>query len=243
MPTLEDTVKQHYGKVALTLETESCCSDTQQASDYSQEELSSVPTGAYLGEGSGNPVRLAELKQGEKVLDLGCGAGIDVFLAANKVGPEGHVLGIDMTSEMIERAKENAKARGYTNVEFGLSKIENLPLEDESVDVVTSNCVINLSESKKAVFEEIHRVLKPGGRLSIADIITIGKMPEELKKDSTLYCSCVTGAMEKEDYLRTIQGAGFRGASIVALRPSTIKMPDSVEAEPRAITLIAKKEA
>jgi arsenite methyltransferase len=243
MSAIEDEVKQHYSKIALMMETDGCCSSTLAtgSSDYSREELATIPVGAYLGEGSGNPVRYAALKPGEKVVDLGSGAGIDVFLAANRVGTDGRVIGIDMTSEMLERAKANARVGGYENVEFRLSSIETLPIDDESADVVISNCVINLSSSKKTVFEEAFRVLKPGGRLAISDVITDGKIPEELKKDTGLYCSCVTGAMERDEYLRTIREAGFRGVEIVASRPSTVKMPAGVSAVPQAITLLAMK--
>ena len=228
----------------MSQEPESCCpsdSGTAQSSDYSKEELVSIPASAYLGEGSGSPVRHAGLKPGEKVVDLGSGAGIDVFLAANNVGTNGHVFGIDMTTEMVERAKENARKGGYRNVEFRLSRIEDLLLDEESVDVVISNCVINLSSSKKSVFEEAFRVLKPGGRLAISDVITEGRMPEELKKNTGLYCSCVTGAMEKREYLKTIRDAGFSSLRIVASRPSTVKLPPGVKAVPRAVTLVAKK--
>jgi arsenite methyltransferase len=243
MSAIEEKVRQHYGKIALSMETDGCCSSTLAtgSSDYSKEELAAVPAGAYLGEGSGNPVRHARLNEGETVVDLGSGAGIDVFLSANRVGPAGHVIGVDMTSEMLERAKANARIGGYENVEFRLSSIETLPIEDESADVVISNCVINLSSSKKAAFEEAFRVLRPGGRLAISDVITDGKVPEELKKDTGLYCSCVTGAMERTEYLQTIREAGFRGVEIVASRPSTVKMPAGVSAVPQAITLLAVK--
>lgn len=241
MPTVEDAVKQHYRKIALFEGTEECCATGVEASDYSTEELASVPTGAYLGEGSGNPVRHAHLKPGETVVDLGSGAGIDAFLAANAVGATGHVVGIDMTAEMLERARDNARIGGYRNVEFRLASIEKLPVEDRSVDVVTSNCVINLSSDKKAVFDEAFRVLRPGGRLAVSDVITDGRMPEELKKNTELYCICVGGAMERSDYLKAIGDAGFSAVRVVSERPSTVKMPEGVEARPLAITLLAEK--
>jgi arsenite methyltransferase len=240
MPTVEDTVKQHYRKIALSTGTQECCASNSETSDYSTEDLTGIPASAYLGEGSGNPVRHAHLKPGERVVDLGSGAGIDVFLAANAVGEDGYVVGIDMTPEMLERARDNARIGGYVNVEFHLANIEKLPVSDGSVDVVISNCVINLSSNKKAVFDEAFRILKPAGRLAISDVITDVRIPEELKNEG-LYCICVGGAMERSEYLKTIRDAGFSAISIVSERPSNVKMPAGVEARPRAITLLAEK--
>ena len=183
---------------------------------YSDEELTSVPEGANLGLGCGNPVALAALKEGDVVLDLGSGAGFDCFLAANKVGSGGKVIGVDMTPDMLEKARENAHKGGYTNVEFRLGEIEHLPVADSHVDVIISNCVINLSPDKPAVFNEAFRVLKPGGRLMVSDIVLLNELPAFIKSSVAAYVGCVSGAMIKEDYLGAIKSAGFKDVSIVA---------------------------
>ena len=183
---------------------------------YSDEELTSVPEGANLGLGCGNPVALAALKEGDVVLDLGSGAGFDCFLAANKVGGGGKVIGVDMTPDMLEKARENAHKGGYTNVEFRLGEIEHLPVADSHVDVIISNCVINLSPDKPAVFNEAFRVLKPGGRLMVSDIVLLNELPAFIKSSVAAYVGCVSGAMIKEDYLGAIKSAGFKDVSIVA---------------------------
>ena len=183
---------------------------------YSDEELTSVPEGANLGLGCGNPVALAALKEGDVVLDLGSGAGFDCFLAANKVGSGGKVIGVDMTPDMLEKARENAHKGGYTNVEFRLGEIEHLPVADSHVDVIISNCVINLSPDKPAVFNEAFRVLKPGGRLMVSDIVLLNELPAFIKSSVAAYVGCVSGAMIKEDYLGAIKSAGFKDISIVA---------------------------
>ena len=162
---------------------------------YSDEELTSVPEGANLGLGCGNPVALAALKEGDVVLDLGSGAGFDCFLAANKVGSGGKVIGVDMTPDMLEKARENAHKGGYTNVEFRLGEIEHLPVADSHVDVIISNCVINLSPDKPAVFNEAFRVLKPGGRLMVSDIVLLNELPAFIKSSVAAYVGCVSGAM------------------------------------------------
>ena len=183
---------------------------------YSDEELTSVPEGANLGLGCGNPVALAALKEGDVVLDLGSGAGFDCFLAANKVGSGGKVIGVDMTPDMLEKARENAHKGGYTNVEFRLGEIEHLPVADSHVDVIISNCVINLSPDKPAVFNEAFRVLKSGGRLMVSDIVLLNELPAFIKSSVAAYVGCVSGAMIKEDYLGAIKSAGFKDVSIVA---------------------------
>jgi len=176
---------------------------------YTDEELRSVPEGSNLGLGCGNPLALVSLKEGEIVLDLGSGAGLDCFLAVNKVGEKGKIIGVDMTPEMIEKARENARKGGYENVEFRLGEIENIPAADNSVDVVISNCVINLSPDKKRVFKEAFRVLKPGGRLMVSDIVLLKELPDFIKNSVEAYIGCLSGAMIRDEYIDAIRGAGF----------------------------------
>ena len=201
--------------------TSTCCGGgnlaqtVSKAIGYTDEELTSVPEGSNLGLGCGNPVALASLVEGETVLDLGSGAGFDCFLAANKVGEGGKVIGVDMTPEMIEKARENAQMSNCANVEFRLGEIENLPAADNSVDVVISNCVINLSPDKKRVFGETFRVLKPGGRLMVSDIVLLRELPDFIKSSVAAYIGCVSGAMMKDEYLATIRGAGFQEVKIL----------------------------
>ena len=182
---------------------------------YSEEEMGAVPQGANLGLGCGNPVALASLREGEIVLDLGSGAGFDCFLAANKVGRKGKVIGVDMTPEMIDRARENAGRSGYKNVEFRLGEIENLPAADNSVDVVISNCVINLVPDKGKAFRESYRVLKPGGRLMISDLVLLKELPEVIKNSIEAYVGCLSGASMRDDYLGAMRAAGFEGVRVV----------------------------
>ncbi|MBP2685648.1 MAG: Methyltransferase type 11 [Deltaproteobacteria bacterium] len=182
---------------------------------YSAAEIGAVPPGADLGLGCGNPVALASLRKGEVVLDLGSGAGFDCFLAAREVGTEGKVIGVDMTPDMVEKARENARHGGYLNVEFRLGEIENLPAADRSVDVVLSNCVINLSPDKEKVFSEAYRVLKPGGRVMISDIVLTADLPEAVAGSLAAYAGCVAGALRKEEYLRLMEVAGFRNVRVV----------------------------
>ena len=178
--------------------------------------MASVPDGANLGLGCGNPIALASLKTGETVLDLGSGAGFDCFLAAPKVGPEGKVIGVDMTPEMIEKARENARKGNYANVEFRLGEIEHLPVADSSVDVIISNCVINLSPDKLKVYREALRILKPGGRLAIADIVATQSLPPEIQKNLALVSACVGGAATIDDTKAMLQEAGFAEIRIQA---------------------------
>ncbi len=182
---------------------------------YTEEELKSVPEGANLGLGCGNPVAIASLKEGETVLDLGSGPGLDCFLAADKVGKKGKVIGVDMTTEMIEKARENAEKGNYSNVEFRLGEIEDLPVADSSVDVVISNCVINLSPDKQRVFQETFRVLKPGGRIMVSDIVLSRELPDFLKNSEAGYISCISGAIKKEKYIKAIKDEGFKEVEIV----------------------------
>ncbi len=181
---------------------------------YSAEELASVPNGADMGLGCGNPQAIAALKKGEVVLDLGSGGGFDCFLAANQVGPEGHVIGIDMTPEMVSKARDNAMKGGFANVEFRLGEIEHLPAADNSVDVILSNCVINLSPDKSSVFQETFRILKPGGRLAISDMVSISELPEELKKDLDCYCGCITGTIPVDEIKQILTETGFEDVRV-----------------------------
>jgi arsenite methyltransferase len=182
---------------------------------YSDEEIAAVPDGANLGLGCGNPIALASLKPGEIVLDLGSGAGFDCFLAASRVSGKGKVIGVDMTPEMLDRAKENAAKGQYKNVEFRLGEIENLPVADSAVNVIISNCVINLSPDKKRVFQEAFRVLKPSGRLMVSDIVILKELPDLIKKSIAAYIGCLSGAISKNEYLKAIKAAGFKDVKIV----------------------------
>jgi len=223
---IKEMVKERYGAAARGGRITkgigpSCCAPTSccgsaEVEDavskqlgYTDEDLASVPEGSNLGLGCGNPIALASIREGETVVDLGSGAGFDCFLAAPKVGDKGRVIGIDMTPDMIEKARENAKKGGYNNVEFRLGTIEELPIDDNSVDLIISNCVINLSPDKPKTFGEAYRVLKPGGRLSVSDIVLLEDLPETIKQSAAAYTSCVAGAMLRDDYLETIRDAGF----------------------------------
>lgn len=193
----------------------SCDTNISKEIGYSEEELESVPQGANLGLGCGNPVALASLRKGEVVLDLGSGGGLDCFLAAQKVGLRGRVIGVDMTHEMIDRARTNTAKFRYKNVEFRLGEIENLPVADNAIDAVISNCVINLSPNKRRVFEEAFRVLKPRGRLMISDIVLSRKLPAAIRRSVEAYIGCISGAMLKDEYLRAIRGAGFADVKVM----------------------------
>lgn len=221
-----------------------CCSpdwvkETSVRIGYSEEELESVPGGANLGLGCGNPTALASLREGETVLDLGSGPGLDCFLAAERVGKTGKVIGVDMTPEMLERARENARRGGYSNVEFRLGEIENLPVADGSVDVVISNCVINLSPDKPRVFREAFRVLKPGGRLLVSDIVLEVELPEAVRRSRTAYLSCISGAALREDYLQMIADAGFLDLEVVEEWPFPA---ECVGSDPTAAAMFAELE-
>jgi SAM-dependent methyltransferase len=199
---------------------------------YQAADLESTPDGANLGLGCGNPVALASLKPGETVLDLGSGAGFDAFLASKRVGPEGHVIGVDMTPQMIERATSLASTHGYSNVEFRLGDIEALPVADGSVDAIISNCVVNLSTDKGRVFQEAYRVLKPGGRLMVSDLVLVRPLPAVVAQDMDAYGACIAGALLKGEYLAAIEAAGFEGVAIVGERGFGLDMfsPELLEA-------------
>jgi arsenite methyltransferase len=220
-------VREGYAKIAKkekscsSVQT-SCCSNTADLSQeisrrigYSEEEIGSVPEGANLGLGCGNPVALASLKKGQTVLDLGSGGGFDCFLAANRVGKSGRVIGVDMTPEMLDKARGNARKGKYENVEFRLGEIENLPVADDTVDVIISNCVINLSPNKKRVFEEAFRVLRPNGRLMVSDIVLLNELPDSIIKNVQAYVGCISGAEMKDKYLRLIEDAGFEQVKVI----------------------------
>ena len=222
-------VRDRYGKIAETRSSccgssaSSCCGGdgaTERSRDlgYSAKDLAAIPDEANLGLGCGNPTAIASITDGEVVVDLGSGGGIDCFLASRRVGERGRVIGVDMTPQMIVRARENAETGGYENVEFRLGEIEHLPVADGSVDVLISNCVINLSPDKGQVFREAFRVLKPGGRMMISDVVLEYELPDKLQGSLDLYAGCVSGAMVKDRYLDLIRSAGFDRVELTSER-------------------------
>lgn len=215
MKKVKKIVKEAYGRIA---ETGGCCScncgqttnvEMAKSIGYSHDETQTAPE-ANLGLGCGNPTAIAGIKKGAVVLDLGSGAGFDCFLAAEKAGKAGRVIGVDMTEQMIKKAVENARRYGYKNVEFRLGDIEELPVEDSSVDIIISNCVINLAPDKPRVFKEAYRVLKPGGKLLVSDIVLLKELSKLHKSDKELLVGCVSGAVLRQDYLKMIEDAGFK---------------------------------
>lgn len=249
---IRNSVRQGYAKIAK--ESGSCCNtsakgcgcnSTQSAKDisksigYTDDDVNNVLEGANLGLGCGNPIALASLKEGETVLDLGSGAGFDCFLAASRVGKKGRVIGVDMTPEMLEKARENAEKGDYTNVEFRLGEIENLPVANSTIDAIISNCVINLSVNKKRVFEEAYRVLKPGGRLMVSDIVLTKALPDIVKKSVEAYIGCVAGAALESEYLGAIEAAGFTDVRVV---DETGIATDSMENDPIAQSIAESLE-
>ena len=229
---IKEFVKERYSKIVTKEEDScgcSCCGGSEDNSvikraeevGYTMEEIKSIPSDAVFGLGCGNPTALAEINPGETVLDLGSGGGIDVFLAANKVGEEGKVIGVDMTPEMVETAVKNAKEGGYENVEFKHGEIENLPVENNIIDVIISNCVINLTPNKSNAFKEAFRVLKPDGRILVSDLVTEGEIPLEIRKNFEAWAGCIAGALDKQEYLDTIKNAGFNEVEIVSEKAYT----------------------
>ena len=235
---IKNDVRQTYAKIAYSdranenVQESSCCSNSNSSLEssccgtsgnsneiskqlgYSEDELDRVPEGSNLGLGCGNPQTIASIKKGETVLDLGSGAGFDAFLAVDKVGDTGKVIGVDMTPEMINKANENAKKRNFTNVEFKLGEIEDIPLENNTVDVVMSNCVVNLSPNKSKVYDEAFRVLKNGGRLAMSDIVSKQQMTDEMKHDSGAYCACISGASSVSEIKNMLEKSGFEDIKI-----------------------------
>lgn len=226
MNDLREVVRERYGRIAAESDVGGCCGGGSSCGSsnpwpqsaklgYSEIELESLPEGANLGLGCGNPQAIAALKRGETVLDLGSGGGIDSFLAAQRVGPSGRVIGVDMTPEMISRARQAAqKAPGAENVEFRLGEIEHLPVADESVDVIISNCVVNLSIDKPAVYREAYRVLKPGGRLAISDIVATAELPADVQNDLDAYTGCMAGATAIPAIEQMLRSTGFDGIRV-----------------------------
>ena len=225
--TIKQAVKERYGELARkagdSMEV-SCCGGTATSQEetneaarlYTQSELERLPdTVTAASAGCGNPTAISELTPGQTVLDLGSGGGIDCFLARQKVGPQGRVIGLDMTQDMIKLARKNAETLGYTNVEFRQGEMEDMPIEDSSVDVIISNCVINLSPDKNAVFKEAFRVLKPGGRLCVSDIVLTGPLPQGVRESLEQWVGCIAGALIKEDYIQRIEAAGFSKVEMV----------------------------
>ena len=217
-------IKERYGAIAANAAStccsqSSCCDAASSPSErigYTPNDLASVPTGADLGLGCGNPTALASIEPGETVLDLGSGAGFDAFLAAARVGPTGRVIGVDLTPEMVAQAQQNAAAGDTTNVEFRLGDIEALPIDDASIDLVISNCVLNLVPDKPKAFREIVRVLEPGGRVAISDIVLEGPLPKSLEANEGAYCSCISGAIGRAEYLAELAAAGIADINVVS---------------------------
>src|SRR4030066_481288 len=230
---IKNIIKQSYGNIAVTSRSCGCgscgCNSNltvqKQSGElgYSYDEMNKVPEGSNLGLGCGNPIAIASLKKGDVVLDLGSGAGFDTFLASTKVGDEGKVIGIDITDEMLEKARDNAKKGNFSNVEFRKGDIENLPVEDNSIDTIISNCVIILTPNKKKVFKEAYRVLKPGGKLMVSDVVLTKPLPEDLKNDKELLIGCISGAILKKDYLTLLKQTGFSDITIHKEQPAFLE--------------------
>jgi arsenite methyltransferase len=220
---IRQAVRENYGRVATASRSSGCCcgpsccspASSGNAADasvnlgYSKEDVESVPEGANMGLGCGNPQAIASIKPGETVLDLGCGGGFDCFLAVKQTGEHGYVIGVDMTSEMINKARKNVLESGNTNIDIRLGEIENIPVADGVVDVIISNCVINLSPNKPRVFAETYRVLKSGGRLAVSDVIAAAPIPENVRNNLALHADCIAGASTRDEVIAMLQKAGF----------------------------------
>src|SRR5918995_6569238 len=249
--TIKDDIKKQYGKIALSDNSESCCmpgecgcggtpagSSTPSAAQvaetigYDERDLQSIPKESILGVGCGAPLNFADIKEGESVVDLGSGAGIDVFLSAKRVGARGRVIGIDMTDEMLEKARRNAKVHGYLNVEFRKGDIEKkIPVNDSTADLVISNCVINLTIDKVSAFRDVYRILKQGGRMVISDLVTAAEVaPNSVSAEK--WCSCLDGTLTKEHYIASIRKAGFHKVEVLSERLYT----DGEQLDSRKIT-------
>ena len=247
---IKATVRRYYGSIAARnsagcgCKPSSCCEGVSVTSHhdkeaeklgYTQQDVQNVPAGTNLGLGCGNPTALASLKLGETVLDLGSGAGFDCLLAAQRVGEKGFIIGVDFASQMIEKARVNAAHGGYTNVEFRLGEIEHLPVADRSIDVILSNCVINLSPEKQKVFREIYRALKPGGRIAISDIALKKQLPDKIRKSIYAYVGCVSGAVLIDEYIKALELSGLKHIKITAKQASGCIDPDTNDPMGRAI--------
>ena len=223
---IKRAVKEGYARIAKQATSyyasRSCCGDADISEEiskrmgYTDEEIQAAPPESNLGLGCGNPVALADLSVGEIVLDMGAGAGFDCFLASTRVGPSGKVIGVDITSEMVEKARANARKFGYSNIDFRQGDLENMPVADNYVDVVISNCVINLIPNKRMAFKEAFRVLKPGGRLAVSDVVLLRELPEFVKRSNEAYIGCLAGAVMKDEYLEIIKNAGFQDVTVAA---------------------------
>jgi SAM-dependent methyltransferase len=242
---IKENVKEKYaqiakGEISVIAKKSSCCgpepssccgtgseSLIQMALEYKPEDLANVPDGADLGLGCGVPTAFADLKEGYTVLDLGSGAGIDVFVASKHVGATGKVIGVDMTEAMIQRARLNAKKINATNVEFRLGEIESMPVDSNSVDRVISNCVINLVPSKENAFTEIYRVLKPGGKFTVSDIVIDGTISEEKRRDASLWAGCISGAIDRKEYVEIIRKTGFSHVEVVSEKKYDYKLDNA----------------
>ena len=237
---IRDEVRNHYGSIAAKVikkseksgccSGSSCCADSEKISvGYTKENLNGLPKDAVTASlGCANPLLFAKLKEGETVLDLGSGGGIDVLAASKYVGKTGMVYGLDMTDEMLELANKNKAEMGVTNVDFLKGFIENIPLKDQSIDVIMSNCVINLSEDKEKALAEAYRVLKDGGRIAVADMVSLKSIPTELKKQAEMWCGCLAGTLEIEEYRRVLENAGFKNIEIEPVSTFTKSVIESI---------------
>jgi len=246
---IKRAVKEGYARIAKQATSyyasRSCCGcaeipeEISKRMGYTEEEIQAAPLGSNLGLGCGNPVALASLEEGEIVLDMGAGAGFDCFLASTRVGPKGLVIGVDITSEMVIKARANSCKGGYKNIDFRQGDLENMPVADNYVDVVISNCVINLVPNKRMVFKEAFRVLKPGGRLAVSDVVLQKELPELVANSTEAYIGCLAGAIMKEDYLEIIRNVGFQDVSVVAETSFPI---ESLLSETAGSDIIAKPQ-